>query len=177
VGLTLIKIALALITIAMPLAIVSMFHGTFADVGWYSGLAAALEIPFMLIWARLGRRFTKEAILAVNAILYGTYIVSASYAPSVLALYWLLPINSIATAAILSFQISYLQDMIKGRMGLSTSLYDIVSVVSVLAASSIFGYTTSGGDYRTCLLLAASCTIAGAFVVFASRPKIQLSNA
>ena len=89
----------------------------------------------------------------------------------------MLPINSIATAAILSFQFCYLQDMIKGRMGLSTSLYDIVSVVSVLVASSIFGYTTSGGDYRTCLLLAASCTIAGAFVVFASRPKIQLSNA
>lgn len=124
-GILVTNIALQLLGLAMPLTIVTRLGGTLADVGLYAGIKAAMEIPFMLMWGYLLNRLSREAIIVGNALLFGLYMLLVSRAGSMMEVFWLQPINGIATAALLSVPISYMQDAIKGRVGLSTSLMDV----------------------------------------------------
>ena len=48
-----------------------------------------------------------------------------SRAGSVAEVLWLQPLNGLTTAALMSIPLAYMQEAIKGRVGLSTSLFDV----------------------------------------------------
>ena len=62
----------------------------------------------------------------------------------------------------MSISISYAQDAIKGRVGLSTSLLDLIAISANLLGATGFAILTSGGNYRFALLVAAAVAAAGA---------------
>jgi MFS family permease len=165
-GVFLIKVAIALHVTSTPLAITNDLGGTLADVGIYAGLAAMLEIPCMLAWGVAAQRFPKWTIIVVAALLYGLYQFLLSRAGSVTELLWLQGLNAVATSALLSITISYMQDAIKGRMGLSTSLLDVVGVGSNMSAAGIFALATLGGSYMPIFLVGGSLCFAGSVILF-----------
>lgn len=167
VGILIINVAMRLVSLAMPLTIVTRLGGTVGDVGIYAGIAAALEIPFMLMWGYLGRWLTREAIIIGNGLLLGVYILLVSQAQSVIEVFWLQAINGIAAAALLSVTISYMQDAIKGRVGLSTSLMDVVGISATLGGATVFGILSAGGNYQLVLLAASGIAIVGGLVMLA----------
>ena len=167
VGILIINVAMRLVGLAMPLTIVTRLGGTVGDVGIYAGIAAALEIPFMLMWGYLGRWLTREAIIIGNGLLLGVYILLVSQAQSVIEVFWLQAINGIAAAALLSVTISYMQDAIKGRVGLSTSLMDVVGISATLGGATVFGILSAGGNYQLVLLAASGIAIVGGLVMLA----------
>jgi SET family sugar efflux transporter-like MFS transporter len=167
VGILIINMAMRLVSLAMPLSIVTRLGGNVGDVGIYAGIAAALEIPFMLMWGYLGRWLTREAIIIGNGLLLGVYILLVSQARSVMEVFLLQAINGVAAAALLSVTISYMQDAIKGRVGLSTSLMDVVGISATLGGAAVFGVLSAGGDYRLVLLAASGIAIAGGLVMLA----------
>lgn len=162
-----ISVAMRLVGLAMPLTIVTRLGGSVGDVGIYAGIAAALEIPFMLMWGYLGRWISREAIIIGNGLLLGVYILLVSQARSVVDVFLLQSINGIAAAALLSVTIGYMQDAIKGRVGLSTSLMDVVSIGATLFGATLFGILSAGGDYRTVLVAASFIAFAGGLVMLA----------
>lgn len=164
-GILIINVAMRLVGLAMPLSIVTRLGGAVSDVGIYAGIAAALEIPFMLMWGYLGRWLTRETIIIGNGLLLGVYILLVSQARSVTEVFWLQAINGIAAAALLSVTISYMQDAIKGRVGLSTSLMDVVGISATLAGAAVFGVLSAGGNYQLVLLAAAGIAAAGGLVM------------
>lgn len=164
-GILIVNIAMRLVGIALPLSVTTRLGGTLADVGIYAGIVAAVEIPFMLMWAFLLARISREAILVGNALLFGLYIFLVSRAGSVAEVFWLQGINGIAAAALMSVPISYIQDAIKGRVGLSTSLMDVVSVSATLGGAAVFGVLGAGGDYQLVLLAAAGFAVLGGVVI------------
>lgn len=166
-GLVVIVVATRLVGMGMPLLIVTQLGGTLADVGLYAGISAALEVPFMIGWGYLLARFSKESILIFNGLLYGLYLFLVTQAQSVSDVLWLQSINGIATAALMSINISYLQDAIKGRVGLSTSLMDVVAISATLLGSAAFGILSANGDYRLVLFGGACCAVAGALIMLA----------
>jgi hypothetical protein len=168
-GVTLIKVAMALNVTTIPLAVLNNYGGTLADVGIVASLAAGLEVPCMLFWGFAAQRVSKETILIFNAALFGVYLVLLFSARSVADVLWLQGLNAIATAALLSITISYMQDTVKGRVGLSTSLLDVVMVVSALIASGIFAALTSADNYAPVFLAGGALSVAGAIVIFFSR--------
>jgi SET family sugar efflux transporter-like MFS transporter len=169
VGVTLIFTAVSLRTVAIPLLITSTLKGSFADLGIFAGLAAALELPFMVAWGYALRWFGKHTIIICGALLYAVYLVLVSRAGSVAEVMWLQLLNGPATAALLTIPISYLQDAIKGRVGLSTSLLDVSNVVAGLATAAVFGaLTASVQDYRLLMLVAAGIAAGGAVALFAA---------
>ncbi len=165
VGIVVISVSMRLVGLAMPLSIITRLDGTLADVGIYAGIAAALEIPFMLMWGWLGSRLPRETIIIGNALLFALYVVLVSQAQSVTDVFWLQGLNGIATAALLSITISYLQDAIKGRVGLSTSLMDVTSISATLLGAFAFGVLSSGGNYQLTLLVAAAISGLGALIM------------
>jgi MFS family permease len=167
VGIMIINVAMRLVGLTMPLVIVTRLGGSVGDVGIYAGIAAALEIPFMLMWGYLGRWLTRESIIIGNGLLLGLYILLVSQARSVMDVFLLQAVNGIAAAALLSVTISYMQDAIKGRVGLSTSLMDVVGIGATLFGATVFGVLSAGGDYRLVLVAAGGIAFAGGLVMLA----------
>lgn len=166
-GILVINVAMRLVGLAMPLSIVTRLGGTLADVGIYAGIAAAMEIPFMLLWGYLLTRISREVIIVGNALLFGLYVFLVAHAGSVVEVFWLQAINGVATAALMSIPISYMQDAIKGRVGLSTSLMDVVNIGATLSGAALFGALSAGGDYQLVLVTAAAIAALGGTVMLA----------
>jgi hypothetical protein len=92
-----------------------------------------------------------------------------SRATSVTEMLWLQLLNGPAHGALMTMPISYLQDAIKGRIGLSTSLLDVTSVVASLATATVFGALTAQvQDYPLLLVVAAGLAAGGAVTLFVS---------
>ncbi len=166
-GLIVMTGAMRLMTLTMALFIVSDLGGTVTDVGLYAGITAATEAPFMLLLAWLTTRVTKETLLAGAGLVMAVFIGLTSQLQSVPALFWLLALNGLGTAALMSVNISYVQDAIKGRVGLSTSLMDVVAIAANLLGAGAFGVLASGGDYRFALIVAAATSVLGATIMAA----------
>ncbi|ODT67796.1 MAG: hypothetical protein ABS75_22795 [Pelagibacterium sp. SCN 63-23] len=165
VGLVVMTGAIRLMTLTMALFIVTDLGGTLTDVGLYAGITAATEAPFMLLLAYLTTRVSKETLLAGAGVVMALFIGLSSQLTDVSTLFWLLFLNGLGTAALMSVNIAYVQDAIKGRVGLSTSLMDIVAIGAQLLGAGAFGLLAAGGDYRFALLVAAALSLLGAAVM------------
>lgn len=110
-------------------------------------------------------------------MLYALYLLLLSRAGSFAEVLWLQGLNAVATAALMAIPISYMQEAIRGRVGLSTSLLDVVGVASGLLAAGIFALATAGGGYQPALVAAALLAAAGATVVLVAhaRPRRRLA--
>ena len=145
-GVVLILTATLLNGVTVPLFIVTTLKGSLADVGLYAGLAAALEVPFMIAWGYALRRIRKHTIMAISAVLYAVYLVLLTRAGSVSDVLWLQLINGPAMAALMSIPMSYMQDAIRGRVGLSTSMLDLVYLVASLSVGGALRRNDSGDE-------------------------------
>lgn len=175
VGLVVMTGAIRLLTLAVSLFIVTDLGGTVTDVGLYAGITAATEAPFMLVLAYLTTRMTKETLLAAAGLVMAVFIGLTSQLTSVTTLFWLLVLNGLGTAALMSVNISYVQDAIAGRVGLSTSLMDVVAIAANLMGAAAFGLLASGGDYRFTLIVASGLSVAGAAIMaFGNLPRLGL---
>jgi SET family sugar efflux transporter-like MFS transporter len=175
VGVVLIMVAVQLRTVTIPLLIVTTLGGSFADLGIYAGLAAALEVPFIVMWGYALKRIRKHTIIVIAGVIYALYLVLLGRASSVSDVMWLQLLNGPATAALMSIPLSYMQEAIRGRVGLSTSLLDIVNVVSVLASAAIFGAITAATkDYPLVFAAAAGLSVSGATVLFAAHRLMRV---
>ena len=171
-GVTLLRVALALHLTTLPLAIINDYGGTLRDVGINASIAAGLEVPFMLLWGLALSRFSKERILVVNGLIYALYLLLLFYAESVSHVFWLQGLNAIATAALLSITISYMQEAIKGWVGLSTALMDVVTVVSTFTASATFAALASEGSYIIIFVAASILSFGGGSLLALSRTPL-----
>jgi SET family sugar efflux transporter-like MFS transporter len=161
--------AVSLRTVTIPLVITSTLKGSYADLGIFAAVAAALELPFMVAWGYALRRISKHTMIIIGALLYAIYLVLMSRATSVTEMLWLQLLNGPAHGALMTIPISYLQDAIKGRVGLSTSLLDVSNVVASLATAALFGaLTASVQNYPLLLVVAAGLSAAGAAALFVS---------
>lgn len=167
IGLVVMTGAMRLLTLTIALFIVSDLNGSVTDVGLYAGITAATEAPLMLVLAWLTTRVTKETLLAGAGLVMALFIGLASQMTHVSGLFWLLGLNGLGTAALMSVNISYVQDAIKGRVGLSTSLMDLVAIGANLLGAGAFGVLASGGDYRLALMVAAGVSVLGAGIMAA----------
>lgn len=173
-GVTLIRVAMALHGTVLPLTLINEFGGTLTDVGINASLAAGLEVPFMLVWGWAAGRLRKEVILTFNALIYALYLLLVFFAGSVEHVLWLQGLNAVATAALLSITISYMQEAIAGQVGLSTSLMDVASVVATFVAAALFAALSSTFSYAAVFIAASLVSLAGAGMFGLSRmPRFQ----
>jgi MFS transporter, SET family, sugar efflux transporter len=169
IGVVFILAGTLLCGVTAPLFIVTTLGGSLTELGLYAGLAAALEVPFMVMWGYAQRRIGKHTMIVIAAVLYAIYLVLLSRAGSVSDVLWLQLINGPAMAALMSIPLSYMQDAIRGRVGLSTSLLDIVYLVASLTSAALFGVMTAAAkDYPLVFAAAACLSLIGAAIVFAA---------
>jgi hypothetical protein len=139
--------ALTLHTAAYPLIMTEIAGGTMRDVGILAGLFAALEIPFMLMWGRIASQRSMAFALITAGLVYAIYCVALGFVTAPWHLYALAVLNACGAAAILSLPLTYFQDMIRDRPGLSTSLQPVMVFVGGLISSAGFAGGTFLGGY------------------------------
>lgn len=168
-GVTLLRIAVMLHLTALPLVLSHDFSATLGEVGVNASLAALLEVPLMLAWGWAASRWPKDMILALNGLIYALYmLLVVTVARSVLDVLLLQGINAIATAALVSLNISYVQEAIKGRVGLSTSLIDVMTVIAGFVSAAAFAALASPTSYAGVMLAGAALSAGGAVILGAS---------
>lgn len=133
------------------------------------GVAAALEVPALIIVGRLGDRISHLALVAVGATAGIAYYLGLAEVTEPVLLLALQPLNAISFAAISGIGLALFQDLIPGA-GLSTGLYmntrRIGSIVSgPIIALSALPPLGQRGIFLTCAIL----TLIGLVVVHAAR--------
>lgn len=142
-----------------PLIIVHSIGGSVVDVGFLSGLTALLEMPFMMMWGLVQRRFHTVHVLAFGSVLYCLYLVLLGFATAPWQLYALLGLNACGAAAILSLPITYLQDLIADRPGLGSSLISLNTFIGIGVAAGVFALGTAVTDYSGTAFVGAAVGI------------------
>ncbi|WP_237152303.1 MFS transporter [Oryzibacter oryziterrae] len=167
-GYVVIKMALELHALTLPLALVNDFHGTTRDVGINAGICAGLEVPFMMLWARLIGRLQRETLMAIAALIFAAYLVLLMMARGTMDVFALQVVSAIAISALVSIPIAYMQDLIRGRLGLSASLLDLSNVTARLLSASLFGVMANGTEYLPLFEASAAAVCLGAGLMFAA---------
>lgn len=176
-GILALRMAVTLHLTLLPLAMLNDFRGTYTDVGFTAAVAAALEVPFMLGWGFLAARWSKESILILNGVIYAGYMAALLFAKIPGQVLWLQIPNAIATAALLSLTISYVQKSIKGQVGLSTSLMDVITVAATLGTAIAFRATSTNHSFVAGFAVGAAVALVGsALVAWASRTNNATSD-
>ena len=138
VGVAFSMVALQINISVLPLVIIRDLGGTLAQVGINAAVAAIIEVPIMIAWGYLALRWRKDSILAIASLVFAAYFLLASGSSTFMIILLLQLPAAVAIAALLSINISYLQESIPGRVGLSTSLIDVTNVTASLSAAAIF---------------------------------------
>lgn len=172
-GVLLINTSLRLSGTVTPLAMISNYHGTLGDVGWSNGIRALLEVPLMLLWGLVGRRFRKHTLIAAAGLIYGVYLVLMTQAHSVFDVFVLQIPCAIAIAALMSVPISYMQEAIRGRVGLSTSLLDVTMVISGLLSAGLFGLFAGPDNYLSLFWIGGGLAALGAAVMVVAHNVVE----
>ena len=137
-ALSLITATTKLVMVVQPLIITGKAGGSLVDVGLVAGGCATLEIPFMLIWGSLLKRLSVIEALSIGTLIFAGFMAALSFAQAPWQVYLLLIPNAFGLAAILTFPLSYFQDLISDRPGLGTSLYQMTAFVSTALSAAAF---------------------------------------
>lgn len=172
-GVLLIYTSLKLSGTVTPLALISNYEGTLGDVGLTNGIRALLEVPLMLGWAMVGRRFRKHTLIAAAGLIYAAYLMLMTQAHSVFDVFVLQVPCAIAMAALMAVPLSYVQEAIRGRVGLSTSLLDVTMVISGLVAAGLFGVLAGPAHYLDLFWVAGGLGAAGAVVMVLAHTVVE----
>ncbi|PKA40219.1 MFS transporter [Rhizobium sullae] len=158
-----------------PLIITHAAGGSAVDVGFVAGLVAFLEMPFMMMWGMLQRRFRSVHILAAGTLTYCIYLALLGVASATWHIYALVLVNACGASALLSVPITYLQDLIADRPGLGSSLISVTSFVSSGVSALIFAVGTTITDYSgTAVLGAVTGLCAIGMLLFLESSKRQV---
>lgn len=145
-----------------PLIMTDVAHGTMRDVGAYAGLLAALEIPFMILWAEVARRRSIGFALALALLVYALYCALLGFVSAPWHMYAIAVLNSCGAAAVLSLPVSYFQDLFTDRPGLGTSLVPVMVFSGGLMSSAGFALGTVVSGYSGTAYVVAAMCLAGA---------------
>ena len=141
------------------------------DVFWAGialGVAAALEVPALLLVGRLTERFSSLGLVATGCLAGIAYYVGLAFVTGPFGLIALQPLNAWCFAAIGGVGLTLFQQMIP-RPGLATGLYMNTRRIGSIVSGPIiaFGSLTAFGQ-RGIFLVSAALTLVGLMIIAAA---------
>ena len=160
-ALSLINSAHSVIAYSLPLLISLKLGGSTADIGWLSGLVAALEIPIMLGVGTAARRLPIWQVIVGGGVIHAGFLLALTMANGTGLLYALAVLNSIGNAVLLTQHITYAQNLLPDRPGLGSSLLSIVSLISRGLGAVVFAGMGAFYGIGGALVLGATIVLTG----------------
>ncbi len=144
-----------LYNILLGLLVLNRLGGDEADVGWFAGGVAAVEMPVMLAGAVLVKRYTRRGLILAGVILYSGSLSLLGLMPSMTAAWWLILPFGIGAGIILSVPVAYVQGLVSHRPGAGSSLLSLTHLGGITVASAIFAVGASFLTYSGVAILGA----------------------
>ena len=144
----------AMYLIDVPLYITAELGLPQSLTGWMMGIAAAIEIPIMILVGRYVNRVSKRLMMAgamVAGILFYTGMLWFTSAAGLLV--WQL-FNAIFIGIIATVGMLYFQDLMPERAGMATTLFTNSISTGVILAGILQGILTEYGPHSSVYLLA-----------------------
>lgn len=133
--------------------------------GYLMGIAAGLEIPFMIMAGYYVRRFGKRTMVLGAAISAFCFYLGLALSESEKILMLLQLFNALFVGLIAGIGMLYFQDLMPGRAGEATTLFANSGTMGVILAGILQGSISGSFGHHT-VYVAAVILVAVAFVLF-----------
>ncbi|ADV66411.1 sugar efflux transporter [Deinococcus maricopensis] len=152
--------AMAMGSIMLPLHVTETLHGTPGQVGFLVGLCALLEIPVMLSFVLLPRRFSYERLILFAFALFAVYFVLVATAPGVGLLIVAQAVRAVVLAITASLGMAYFQQLMPNRIGTATTLFANTTSAGSMIAGVVSGACAQVFGYQAVFVLCAALSAA-----------------
>ena len=144
---------------AMPLYVILEHKQAASLPGWLMALAAAVEIPVMLIASRWTHRITTLQLLTFG-LLAGCFFYSGMYfATSAWQFLVLQLANGFFFGTFAGLGITLIQDLLPDRIGFSSALYTNTMRSGAMAGAGTMGVVATLFNYHSVLVAALACLV------------------
>ena len=157
--------------------IVTEVGGTSEDMGRILGLMAFLEIPTMVLFSRIKRKFSCQLLLKVASVGFTIKILMCWLARSVAMLFAAQAFQLVSFALFLPAMVYFTGEiMSKGEAVKGQALFTTMITVTTIFASLLGGWILDVSGARMLTMVATIATAAGAVLVFAVIDRIGREN-
>lgn len=132
------------------------------DVALYVGLVAGWEVPFMLLLPRIAGRLSRQALLALGAVIYCVHLALLPHLADHASVWVLTLFAGLGGTAIITLPIAYYQDLLAGRPGTAGAMLAVQKLVSDSMAAGSFALGTTLGGFGLTAALGAAVALTGA---------------
>ena len=155
------------------LQIIDPLGGTSEDMGRIFSVMAFLEIPTLVFFEQINRRFSCQFLLKVAALGYLAKTIIIWLAGSVMTVLLAHVFQLISFALFLPAIVKFIdQTMSRGEAVKGQALFTTVTTASTIACSLSGGFILDLGGASTLMLISAILTAAGALIVFLTVDRI-----
>lgn len=157
--------------------IVDGVGGTSEDMGRILGVMAFLEIPTMVLFTRLKRRFSCQLLLKVASVAFVVKIAICWLADSVTMLYVAQLFQTVSFALFLPGMVYFTgENMSKGEAVRGQALFTTMITVTTIFSSLLGGWILDVSGPKSLTFIATLATAAGAMIVLAVVDRIRPKN-
>lgn len=154
---------------ALSLFVPRDLGGSVRDAGLLLGLCAGLEIPLMLALGAVSTRIRLRYLVLAGPLLSTAYLALAAVATHTWQLAVGQLLNAASIAAIQGLGITYVQDLLPGQPGRTSTLYSNAFPAGAILAGPVLGAAAHFG-YRSAYAAAGVLAAAGFGLLLGSRP-------
>jgi PPP family 3-phenylpropionic acid transporter len=153
-------------------------NGTTEDLGRILSLMALLEIPTMLLYGRIAKRFSSAALIRTAAAGFTAKIVICYLAGSVAALFAAQFFQLIAFGLLMPAMVYFTGEIMEpGEAVKGQSLFTMMATLSTIAASLAGGWLLDASGAKALTLAASAVTAAGAAIVMLTAGRVASQSA
>jgi len=153
-------------------------NGTTEDLGRILSLMALMEIPTMMLYGHIARRFSSALLIRTAAVGFTVKIVMCFMAQSVTGLFAAQFLQLIAFGLIMPAMVYFTGEiMAPGEAVKGQSLFTMMFTASTIVASLAGGWLLDNYGARTLTMTASAVTAAGAAIVMLTVGRVQSAGA
>jgi MFS family permease len=138
----------ALYNILLGLLILNNLNGAEADVGWFAGGVALVEVPVMLLVAVVLQYVTRSGVILAGCIIYCGFLAGLATLQSMDAAWVLILPGGIGAGILLSVTVGYVQDLVASRPGAGSSLVSVSHFGGTMVAAGVLASAALFTDYQ-----------------------------
>ncbi|HEX2863967.1 MAG TPA: sugar efflux transporter, partial [Deinococcales bacterium] len=142
--------------ILLPLFVTGDLHGTKGEYSLMVSLCALLEIPVMLSFVFLPRRWRLDALIAGAFLLFAAYATLLVTAHSVAPLIAAQALRAVCVAITASLGMAFFQDLLPDRVGTATAAFGNANATGQMLAGITAGTVSQAFGYRPAFALCAA---------------------
>lgn len=168
----------ALYNILLGLLILNNLSGSAADVGWFAGGVALMEVPVMLAAAALLKHISRSGMILCGTLIYCVFLAGFGILPNMAAAWVMIIPAGIGAGILLSVTVGYVQDLVVARPGAGSSLVAVSHFGGTMFAAAVVAGAAVFTDYLgTAWLGCALAALAGVLLFVVDGARLRKATA